>query len=103
LVRVRDVQESFLNIRTLRVNTPGNFPEVMLAASGPGGGGPIDERLRYALVLRPLPGINGVLALRALLALRTFGLRCASLSCQPPMLEQSSQSRVANIVAHSDQ
>lgn len=41
---------------------------------------PAKERPTFTLELRPEPGVDGVLALRALLktTLRRFGLRCIS-------------------------
>jgi hypothetical protein len=43
----------------------------------------------YALQLRPMPGVDGIKALRALLknALRAYGLRCISV-CEAPSTEE---------------
>jgi hypothetical protein len=57
----------------------------------------------FVLTLRPLPGVDGARAIRALLkvALRQFGLQCIAIRrAETSMLEQSSQGDVADIDAH---
>jgi hypothetical protein len=63
------------------------------------------DRPTFIIELRPEPGVDGMLALRAALKIlwRQHGLRCVAIRSEPPLLEQSGQSDIANqIVAHGE-
>jgi hypothetical protein len=58
----------------------------------------------FTLVLRPLPGIDPVRALRAALKmlLRAYGLRCVRIAAADPLeLDPLSERRVANQPCHT--
>jgi hypothetical protein len=60
----------------------------------------------FTITLRPEPGVNATIALPLALKtlLRAHGLRCTSLRCEPAMLEQPGEARVADkILAHDAQ
>jgi hypothetical protein len=64
----------------------------------------VQAREVFIITLKPEPGIAGDRALRAALKtlLRRHGLRCTAIRCEPPMLEEAGQSRVANeVLAHN--
>lgn len=65
----------------------------------------MSDRPVYVLRLRPEPGVVDpmkALGMAIKVLSRRFGLRCTALRCEPPMLDQSLQGDVANVVAHNE-
>jgi hypothetical protein len=63
------------------------------------------DRPAFVVTLKAMPGVDPVIALRLALKVlrRAFGLQCVSIRRDAPLLEQSSQGDVANVVRAHEQ